>query len=254
MKTFRIMILLTVVHFTNITQAQTDEINRVKGILADIFKNEIEIYDKKNEIKGKPKNILVLDDRIEFKIKKQKAIISFSDMFDFLSFSSTESTGLDGKKYIVSNELQTKDYILYFRMDWEVDKQYRHNMSIISLEKNRKKCESQLTSFEPIAAHYRALKVKPSITEEQRKYIVQANGFNEQKAYDKAIELYKKAIEIDQTAYPAAYSNLALLSAQLNQFNEAICYMKKFLMIEPEATDARSAQDKIYLWEAQLTQ
>jgi len=26
--------------------------------------------------------------------------------------------------------------------------------------------------------------------------------------------------------------------------------MKKYLLLEPEATDARSAQDKIYEWEA----
>jgi tetratricopeptide (TPR) repeat protein len=69
--------------------------------------------------------------------------------------------------------------------------------------------------------------------------------------YNKAIELYLKAIEVDQTAYPAAYSNLALLSAQTKRFNDAIFYMKKYLMLEPEASDARGAQDKIYLWEAQ---
>ena len=71
--------------------------------------------------------------------------------------------------------------------------------------------------------------------------------------YDKAIELYNKAIEVDQSAYPAGYSNLALLSAQINKFDAAIFYMKKYLLLEPEATDARSAQDKIYEWEAQIT-
>ena len=48
------------------------------------------------------------------------------------------------------------------------------------------------------------------------------------------------------------YANLALLSAQLHQYNAAIYYMKKYLMLEPEAEDARSAQDKIYLWESML--
>jgi tetratricopeptide (TPR) repeat protein len=93
------------------------------------------------------------------------------------------------------------------------------------------------------------LEVKPIVSEEQRKYIVQANSFNEQKAYNIAIDLYMKATEIDQTSYPAAYYNLALLSINVNQFYGAIFYMKKYLMLVPDAEDARAAQDKIYEWE-----
>ncbi len=70
----------------------------------------------------------------------------------------------------------------------------------------------------------------------------------QEKNYMKAIELYKKAIAIDQIAYPAGYSNVALLFAQINNFNAAINNMKKYLLLEPEASDARSAQDKIYEW------
>jgi tetratricopeptide (TPR) repeat protein len=109
--------------------------------------------------------------------------------------------------------------------------------------------DSLIAVFKPIASEYCALKVKPSVSEEQRKYIVQANMLNEQKMYEKAIELYTKAIELDQTAYPAAYSNLAFLSAQLHKFDTAIYCMKKYLLLEPEASEARSAQDKIYEWE-----
>jgi tetratricopeptide (TPR) repeat protein len=81
---------------------------------------------------------------------------------------------------------------------------------------------------------------------------VQANSFNKLKQYTKAIELYNKAIEIDQTAYPAAYLNIALLTAQRHRLELAIFYMKKFLLLEPDSTDARSAQDKIYEWEGLL--
>jgi len=114
---------------------------------------------------------------------------------------------------------------------------------------NIKRYDAQLNQFKPIAAKYRELKVKPPVSEEQRKYIVQANSLNQQKMYEKAIELYNQAIELDQTAYPAGYSNLALLSAQINRFDAAIYYMKVYLLLEPEATDARSGQDKIYEWE-----
>ena len=56
-------------------------------------------------------------------------------------------------------------------------------------------------------------------------------------------------IERDPTCYPAAYYNLALLEGQMNLPFAAITYMKHYLLLVPDAPDARSAQDKIYEWE-----
>ncbi len=111
------------------------------------------------------------------------------------------------------------------------------------------KYDSLLNQFKQVAAQYRELKTKPVVTEEQRKYIVQANAFNERKDYVKAIDFYNKAIELDKTAYPGAYMNMALLSAQVQNYEGAIFQMKRYLMLMPEAEDARGAQDKIYEWE-----
>lgn len=57
--------------------------------------------------------------------------------------------------------------------------------------------------FSISAAKYRELQEKPAITEEQRKYIVQANSMNEKKDYTNAIQLFRKVIEINPTSYPA---------------------------------------------------
>ena len=111
------------------------------------------------------------------------------------------------------------------------------------------KYDSALTQFKTIAEQYRGLQTKPAVTEEQRKFIVQANAFNERKDYVKALEYYNKAIGLDKTAYPGAYMNMALLSAQIQNYEGAIFQMKKYLMMVPEAEDARGAQDKIYEWE-----
>jgi len=46
---------------------------------------------------------------------------------------------------------------------------------------------------------YRALKVKPSISEEERRYIVQANAMVQAKNYNRAIELSEKAIAMNST-------------------------------------------------------
>ena len=110
----------------------------------------------------------------------------------------------------------------------------------------------ELASFEAQAAKYRALTSKPAVSEEQRKYIVQANALSQQKAYGGAIDLYLKAVALDPVSYPGAYFNLALLSAQVHRFTPAISYMKQYMMLEPDAKDARSAQDKIYEWELML--
>ena len=106
--------------------------------------------------------------------------------------------------------------------------------------------------FEASAAQYRALKVKPPVSEEQRKVIVQANLLTQRKEYGNAIELYLTALDLDPVSYPAAYFNLALLSAQTEDFTAAIRYMQQYLQLSPDAADARSAQDKIYEWELLL--
>ena len=128
--------------------------------------------------------------------------------------------------------------------------------ALLFIQNEEKKADeernAQLAHFEPIAAQYRALKVKPPMSEEQRKFVVQANAFNQQKDYDKAIEKYLKAVDSNPTSYPAAYFNLALLYAQQKHPRRAIFYMKHYLFLEQDTKDARSAQDKIYEWEAML--
>ncbi len=112
--------------------------------------------------------------------------------------------------------------------------------------------DSLLTVFNSVAEQYQVSQVKPLVTEEQRKYIVQANALNEEKKYSEALEFYKKAIKIHPTSYPSAYYNMALIAAQIEDYKYAIFNMKKYLMLTPSAEDARAAQDKIYTWELKL--
>ncbi len=116
----------------------------------------------------------------------------------------------------------------------------------------KKQHEERRAFFESKAVEYRSLTIKPQVSEEQRKYIVQANALSQEKMYDGAIGLYLKAIDLDLVSYPEAYFNLALLYAQERRFNMAISSMKQYLLLEPEAKDARSAQDKIYEWELKI--
>lgn len=194
----------------------------------------------------KPEEVYVLNDRVVllFKAPKKPVIIYFCDLQKY----KLEAIMYQKQDKSWGCDLRLGDLILSIYKDkvyeWEL-LDYLYYFQQLNL----KPLNEQLTLFEPIAVQYRTLKTKPSVTEEQRKYIVQANVMNQQKMYLKAIELYDKVLEVNQTAYPSAYSNLALLTAQVFDYPTAIFYMKKYLMLEPEASDARSCQDKIYEWE-----
>ncbi|MDF1590426.1 MAG: tetratricopeptide repeat protein [Desulfobacterales bacterium] len=116
----------------------------------------------------------------------------------------------------------------------------------------KKQHDERRALFESEAAQYRALAIKPPMSEEQRKHIVLANVLTQRKDYAGAIDLYLKAIDLDPVSYPGAYFNLALLYAQVQRHNKAISFMKQYLLLVPDAADARSAQDKIYEWELMI--
>ncbi len=269
MKTFRLIFLIAIVLFVNNVLAQsiqargrkatnensvnlpknqsTEDIGLVKADIAELLKERIEICDKTNQLTDSPEDIEVLDNGIQFKIKNQKTMIYFADLLH----NEIPSPYFRKSKSILS--LEKFEFISKgFNSDLRRLEELRKDLIIIQTQLRSKRAEEQRVLFEKKVAEYRALKVKPQVSEEQRKFIVQANLFSEQKNYVKAIELYSKALEVDQTAYPAAYSNLALLEAQINNFGAAITNMKKYLLLEPEASDARSAQDKIYEWEAMI--
>lgn len=234
------------------------DMDKERTIITEILKNYSQIHVYCNTgLLVIPKEILVLEDRIVVVPKKDRCfkekdvIVNFSDILNYpVKVQKGERYGY---KYFCVLPI-TQQCLNYFVFtDLEMAKKYADFLFLLQYQLNEKRYTSQLVIFEPIAANYRSMKVKPLVSEAQREYIVQANSFNQQKQYGKAIEFYIKAIELDQTAYPAAYSNLALLSAQINNFDAAIYYMKKYLLLEPEASDARSAQDKIYEWKAQLS-
>lgn len=119
--------------------------------------------------------------------------------------------------------------------------------------KNRKflqvNIEEELNAFEIIAEQYRKADPKPELSESARKYIIQAITLTKDNNYLEAIKLYQQAIGIEQTI-PESHFNLALAYGKVEDYDYAIIEMKKYLMLVPEAKDARAAKDKIYEWEA----
>jgi len=259
MEITRIMIVLFALILATTTMAQTEEVfyypklPKVELIVAktNLERALKEMYYPNNEKNYwyKPESATVFDDRfvLTFKSPMNPVVFYFYDLKNY----RIEVIKISKENNHFDFELRLGELII------SVYKEKEHDWDLIDYlyyfqQVTIKPYSDQLVLFEPIAAHYRELELKPAMSEEQRKYIVQANLLSQQKLYGKAIDLYNKALEMDPTAYPPAWSNLALLSSQISDYHAAIYYMKKYLMLEPEAPDARSGQDKIYEWEFQL--
>lgn len=102
--------------------------------------------------------------------------------------------------------------------------------------------------FRDVAAKYRAAKPKPQLSEEARKYKVQAEFLVQEKQLDKAITLYGKALDIAPW-WPEGHYQLAQVLADKKRYRDAMAEMKRYLLLAPEGADARTAQDKLYQWE-----
>jgi tetratricopeptide (TPR) repeat protein len=264
MKTIRLLIILTVMHVSTIAEAQKPpqgqfnktlldqqldvELGKVKLGIAEILNDKIEIIDIKNREDGILKDISVQDDRIEFKHARKFKIIKFDGLIDY----NIENPAYRRARIVFS--VGNFEFLAsgWAKSNFDQLQKLRQNLIFMKKHQPKKRYSDHLILFEPIAAQYRALKVKPRILEERRKYVVQANAFSQQKQYDKAIELYLKALKLDETSYSSGFCNLALLAAQAHNFDGAIYNMKKYLMLEPDAPDASTCQDKIYEWEAQV--
>jgi formylglycine-generating enzyme required for sulfatase activity len=105
--------------------------------------------------------------------------------------------------------------------------------------------------FQEVVAKYKAANPKPVLSEEAHKYKVQAEFMVEEKQADRAVQLYGKALAIAPW-WAEGHFKLALLLGETRKYNEATREMKRYLLLAPEGTDARAAQDKIYQWESVL--
>lgn len=104
-------------------------------------------------------------------------------------------------------------------------------------------------AFKKMLNEYKANPGKYKLTEEARKYFVQAEGAFGDKSYKDAVALYNKGLDTAPW-YAMGHYNLAIIyGEQTGDYEGAILEMEQYLQLSPEASDARAAQDKIYDWE-----
>jgi len=122
------------------------------------------------------------------------------------------------------------------------------NVLKVNFDQNEK-AELKAENFKK---EYLSFGLHQEMTEEQRKYVVQANVANDAKDYINALLLYRKCLDVNRISYPAAYFNMALILAELKHYYQATYAMKSYLILAPNADDSRKAQDKIYEWELNI--
>ena len=104
-------------------------------------------------------------------------------------------------------------------------------------------------AFQEEARKYREMKVKPAIPEDAHKYAVQGDFAVEKKNLSAAADRYADALKVAPW-WPEGHFKRGLVLADLEQYDEAISEMKKYLLLAPDGKDARTAQDNIYKWES----
>jgi tetratricopeptide (TPR) repeat protein len=97
-------------------------------------------------------------------------------------------------------------------------------------------------------AAYREKAATSSLPEEIRRFQVQAEGAVLDKKFDDAADLYDKALKVAPW-WPAGHFNFAVVLAEIGDYEMAIREMKRYLLLAPNAPNARAVQDNIYGWE-----
>jgi len=95
------------------------------------------------------------------------------------------------------------------------------------------------------------LPTRPQVSEATRKLLVQAQVLIEDKDYQGAIRRYTEA-EMQAPWFAQLHYDRAMLLGSQNQYTAAIEEMQAYLLLAPDAKDARASQDQIYQWQFKM--
>lgn len=110
--------------------------------------------------------------------------------------------------------------------------------------------EADRARFASALAAFQAGSVGPEIDENVRMHKVQAEGAVREKRLWEAVDEFEQGLALAPW-WPQGNYNLALIYAELQAPALATRYMQRYLRLVPDAANARVAQDKIYLWQAE---
>lgn len=105
--------------------------------------------------------------------------------------------------------------------------------------------------FQKAIPAYQKAATKPELSEEARKYKIQAESAVRDKDFADAANRYEQALRLAPW-WAEGHFNRALVLGEAKEFAIAVIEMKRYLLLTPKAPNARAAQDKIYEWERKV--
>lgn len=103
-------------------------------------------------------------------------------------------------------------------------------------------------AFHQKAAEWRALAIKPPISQDVRIRRSLAEDAIKNNKPEEALKYYEEGLGIDPT-WAQGWYNAAVVAGQLGFYADAVDHMKNYLQLVPDAADAQSAQDQIGVWQ-----
>lgn len=203
------------------------------------------VYNLRN-----PENIYLSANGLQFICSGNKTVsILFSELIDLKLKINTIESNIQSSGYTTEYKLAIKNSII------SVNKDRLYILKSILQQFLQVQKLVHESYFDMVAFKQKALvyQTKNSVvSEEIRKYIIQAEAQAKLYNYEKAIQLNYQIIQLNATAYPSAYFNVAILLAETNRLHSAIYNMKKFLLLQPSKEDESLAKNKIADWEIVL--
>jgi tetratricopeptide (TPR) repeat protein len=112
---------------------------------------------------------------------------------------------------------------------------------------------SSFADFQVKAKVWRALKVKPELPPDVRRFRVLAEDAIKHREFEKAVQYYEQGLEIEPL-WPQGQYNVALLYGEMKEYRDAELHMKRYLELVPDAPDAQAARDQMMIWQSRMKQ
>lgn len=186
--------------------------------------------------------------------EKARDCRAYSDRFEFSGVKT-------GKRYVIAYKALKLEWdasvFLILDAQWQLSEpigferipEFRFRMAdaLAALRLAYQKA-GDVAAFENEARAYREMAVKPQLGEDVRRLKVQAEAAIREKSFHDAADLYEEALALAPW-WPEGRFNRALVLAEIQDFSGAIGEMRRYLMLVPDAPDARAVQDRMYEWE-----
>lgn len=106
-------------------------------------------------------------------------------------------------------------------------------------------------AFQRRAREWRALSVKLPLPDQAQQFRVLAEDALRNKEFQKAADYYEQGLAITPL-WPQGQFNAAVLDGELGTFSQAVLHMKRYLELSPDAADAQSAREQMFIWQSRL--